>query len=56
MRDCILGMKFLKQTNSKIYIEKNNIQLKTEVNTCENEESYEIPLMVIKEDVNGIEE
>ena len=49
-------MNFLKQTESKIDIKKNIIQLKTEVNSIGNEESYEVPLMVIREDVSGIDE
>ena len=56
VREWILGMNFLKQTGSIINIQKNNIQLQTELKTIEDESSYEIPLMAIQEDGSSIEE
>ena len=50
-RECILRMQFLKQTHSKIDIERNNILMKTDVNAFENEESFEIPLMEAMEEI-----
>ena len=45
-RECILGLQFLKQTHSKNDIERNNILMKTDVNAFDNEDSFEIPLML----------
>ena len=55
VRECILGMIFLKQTGSIINIKNNKIQLKIELKAIGDEESCEVPLMV-QEDVSSIEE